>query len=545
MKKSQQSPLPDVADVAYDALKATMAMANRAKTLVAAYPLLDKLIDHAHKVERACPNDREAMSKGVENYIEACVEASKGIVPSVHYTLAYLLAYHVALVPAFDVDVVQPFWKAMADDNTADEEADPLFATQWMLGNAMTLLQAFSDKQKKKSAGNVLANHRDQALIQAAEVSVRDLLEDRLLVDLTHTLPSARIHQLRAELLRQPWMAAESVTSHDSFSSPPPMDFNYRTAFVCTSAAPTDYVDHLRRAVPVLCELKGRVEDHAIFVGDLAVIVEKEKEEEEKEKEGAFADALQYMNFRATLRLLAPATLDTGDVFFTGRHLFVCESARTNRAAVDQLAIFFRRHQPGLAVLTTPTTPLRLKSCASLVADGVLLVGEKEEAATVSSILSTKEYRIVRVPDTLFASNVVRINNKLVAPKGFPRSELILAAEAKARGLELILVDSSAVVGALLCTLDVGGSGETLSDLDVFTRFMQVKHAALYATLLPVLRTPYINPATGAPNSRLIRDPVATLVPYCIHNFSQLSQQQIDAMHAWTQLSRQNLAPKN
>jgi hypothetical protein len=110
---------------------------------------------------------------------------------------------------------------------------------------------------------------------------------------------------------------------------------------------------------------------------------------------------------------------------------------------------------------------------------------------------------------------------------------------------ELIKVDGALTCGSLLCTIEAGrGAAPKLSDLDVFTHFMKVKHADLYATLVPILRTRAINPATGERNSRLLYDPVATLVPYCLHNFSELSQQQIDAMHAWTQLARQANARK-
>jgi hypothetical protein len=108
---------------------------------------------------------------------------------------------------------------------------------------------------------------------------------------------------------------------------------------------------------------------------------------------------------------------------------------------------------------------------------------------------------------------------------------------------ELVKADGALTCGSLLCTLEAGeGAAPELSDLNVFAHFMQVKYPELYASLQLVLRTPHINPATGERNSRMLRDPVATLVPYCIHNFSELSQQQIDAMHAWTQLARQALA---
>ena len=76
---------------------------------------------------------------------------------------------------------------------------------------------------------------------------------------------------------------------------------------------------------------------------------------------------------RPLVHIEAPATLDGGDVLTVGRRVFVGESARTNRAAISQMA----RHLAPLGY-TVHIVPVRgclhLKSAVTAVSDDTLLI---------------------------------------------------------------------------------------------------------------------------------------------------------------------------
>ncbi|KAI4880764.1 hypothetical protein NFI96_027236 [Prochilodus magdalenae] len=71
------------------------------------------------------------------------------------------------------------------------------------------------------------------------------------------------------------------------------------------------------------------------------------------------------------------ATLDGGDVLFTGREFFVGLSKRTNRRGAEILADVFKDY----AVSTVPVQGgLHLKSCCSMAGPGLIAIGSSEAA---------------------------------------------------------------------------------------------------------------------------------------------------------------------
>ena len=112
------------------------------------------------------------------------------------------------------------------------------------------------------------------------------------------------------------------------------------------------------------------VEDTMVVFGDLAVIARPgapTRRPETADAEGAVAAA----GYRIQ-HILAPGTLDGGDVLKVGSTIYVGLSSRTNTAAIEQLSGFLA--PLGGKVVAVPTTKvLHLKSAVTALPDGTVI----------------------------------------------------------------------------------------------------------------------------------------------------------------------------
>lgn len=163
------------------------------------------------------------------------------------------------------------------------------------------------------------------------------------------------------------------------------------------------------------------VEDTALVLDELAVICRPGAESRRAET-AAVVDALR--TYRPIAAVLAPGTLDGGDVLQVGRRLFVGRSARTNEAGIRQLRSLVSSQ--GYFVVAVPFSGcLHLKTAATLVASGVALVNpEWVEPAALAPL------RAIAVdPGEPFAANALRIGEAVLYPAEFPRTRARLEAE--------------------------------------------------------------------------------------------------------------------
>ncbi len=198
------------------------------------------------------------------------------------------------------------------------------------------------------------------------------------------------------------------------------------------------------------------IEDTALVVGRDVVITRIGAESRRGESE-AVSVAVQELGVAANggvmHRLLAPATLDGGDVLQMREHVFVGLSARTNQAAVDQLrdCLPERRVSPVRVV-----DGLHLKSVLSAVSDDVLLAADTEAGRSMAGEVMDgmgAGARCVFVPDVV-AANVLRLGDVLVVQAGFLESERIIRGLAAELGLRVVTLNMSELVkadGALTC----------------------------------------------------------------------------------------------
>jgi dimethylargininase len=221
------------------------------------------------------------------------------------------------------------------------------------------------------------------------------------------------------------------------------------------------YVLALRSLVPRVIELPAdEAHPDSCFIEDTAVIVGKKAAisflgaPERRGEEDAVREVLAACNIE-TADVQYPATIDGGDVLYTGRHLIIGISRRTSESGARRLAEIFG---PEVPVLTVPVEgALHLKSVITALDAETLLIGDCDPGRKISEALETryglhKDYSRAWIPDPV-AANVIPLGSRILMQDGFPRSEAVIR-EAAGKGKELVKLRMSELIkadGALTC----------------------------------------------------------------------------------------------
>ena len=230
---------------------------------------------------------------------------------------------------------------------------------------------------------------------------------------------------------------------------------------VRTKEQKAEYLRTLRRYVPTLClpALEEHpdsvfVEDTVVAIGRKAVITNPGHPSRRGEVDTVM-EALRQLGFEIVdMRKVESAFCDGGDVLYTGRHLFVGLSERTNAGAVQVLADSF--HGVNVRAVEFQGEALHLKSIVTHIDEVTLLAPTGDLGDQVLKEMEAHElgYDIIRLPSML-ACNAVAVNGGLLAQHtGCGESKRILVESARDRGLKLDFVDMSEIAkadGALTC----------------------------------------------------------------------------------------------
>ncbi|MEQ1875316.1 MAG: arginine deiminase family protein [Bdellovibrionia bacterium] len=195
------------------------------------------------------------------------------------------------------------------------------------------------------------------------------------------------------------------------------------------------------------------IEDTAVIVGGKAAISlmgAPSRRGEEK----LIRTTLREAGLRTVL-LDFPATMDGGDVLFTGKHLIVGLSKRTNADAVKQLGAFITEFP---IVTVKVEGSLHLKSVMSIFDPEILLFGECKAGHDILAQLRGQgvidgHYHPVMIPDPV-ASNVLYMGRNIFIQDGFPASEAVFIQLAGQRNKQIFKVPMSELIkadGALTC----------------------------------------------------------------------------------------------
>ncbi len=220
-----------------------------------------------------------------------------------------------------------------------------------------------------------------------------------------------------------------------------------------------NYIDMLETLIPNVIRMPADhthpdcnfIEDTAIIVNDIAVISLMGAPERQGE-EIPVAKALTELGLNI-IPLQAPATMDGGDILFTGKHLFVGLSKRTNQCAINQLKNIF---QDKLEVIGIPVIEgLHFKSVISLFDSQTLIVADTPAGHKIQESIQNacNDYQFITVPDAT-ASNALRIGSTLIIQDNFPKSAAILQKLCDENSVTVLKINMSELIkadGALTC----------------------------------------------------------------------------------------------
>ncbi|MBI2352973.1 hypothetical protein HYV11_01870 [Candidatus Dependentiae bacterium] len=222
-----------------------------------------------------------------------------------------------------------------------------------------------------------------------------------------------------------------------------------------------NYITILKELIPNVIQLEAShnhpdcnfIEDTAIIINDIAVI-SRMGAIERRGEEIAIADAIKTLKNKKIIYIQAPGTMDGGDILYTGNHLFVGFSARTNEDAFKQLKEIFRDK---IEVVGIPVSQrLHLKSLVSCFDFQTLIIADTNAGKEIKKYieeLTNGLYKCILVPDST-ASNVLRIGSNLIIQEGFLETEKILKKLCDENSIKLVKLNMSELIkadGALTC----------------------------------------------------------------------------------------------
>jgi dimethylargininase len=177
------------------------------------------------------------------------------------------------------------------------------------------------------------------------------------------------------------------------------------------------------------------VEDTAVLVGSRAIIARPGADS----RRGETADIRRVLSrlFTTIDEIVAPGTLDGGDVCEAGNHFFIGLSHRTNEEGASQLSRFLAaegRTSSSIDIRETPRI-LHLKSGMSYVPDRCIVA-----ISELSTNAQFRDYDVIEVePDESYASCCLHVNDRVLLAAGFSRLEASLLR----RGLAVETIDLS------------------------------------------------------------------------------------------------------
>ena len=188
------------------------------------------------------------------------------------------------------------------------------------------------------------------------------------------------------------------------------------------------------------------VEDTAVIVGDLCVLA----------RPGAASRAGEVAAIRSTIEaqikkvveIVAPGTLDGGDICEAGGHFFIGTSQRTNEEGGRQLARFLSEagFSGSFVDIREMSNILHLKSGLAHLGDKDLVVWE-----SLAGLSPFQGYNLIPVKDgEEYAANCVRVNDSVLVAAGFPDFAGVIA-RAGHNPLVLEMSEFQKMDGGLSC----------------------------------------------------------------------------------------------
>ena len=201
---------------------------------------------------------------------------------------------------------------------------------------------------------------------------------------------------------------------------------------------------HVGYGVSRICVLRVHVQLPAIITACL------QGHPSRREETRAIKEAAQRLGLK-TIEMVGRATMDGGDVLFTGREFFVGLSTRTNQEGLFQLSAAFPGYPvTGVAVMGG----LHLKSFCSMAGPDLICIGSSKAACAGREVMEREghhKYTYLVLPDDIGA-NCLYINGTLihVSSDTFPNSAAVFE-QLTCKRVALSTQELNLVDGALTC----------------------------------------------------------------------------------------------
>lgn len=178
------------------------------------------------------------------------------------------------------------------------------------------------------------------------------------------------------------------------------------------------------------------------FVEDTAVITERGAilmRPGAREREGEVAAMRPELEkiFGKMPEIVAPGTVDGGDICEAGEHFFIGLSHRTNEEGARQLAGYLQA-----LGYTSSTVDVRMMTSILHLKSGIAWIGERT-LVVMDEMMGRAEFMgwdLLRVTEKeSYAANCVRVNERVLIAKGYEDFE----GDLKARGYDPLALDMS------------------------------------------------------------------------------------------------------
>ena len=120
---------------------------------------------------------------------------------------------------------------------------------------------------------------------------------------------------------------------------------------------------------------------------------------------------------------LAEGSVEGGDVLRLNKEVLIGLSDRTNQLGADALQKLLLKLGQESRIVETPSGVLHFKSDCSALDEDTILATPRLESSGIF-----KNYNVVLTPEDEYgAANSLRVNEKLLVPKGYPRTAELLS----------------------------------------------------------------------------------------------------------------------
>ncbi len=181
------------------------------------------------------------------------------------------------------------------------------------------------------------------------------------------------------------------------------------------------------------------IEDTAVIVGHKALIGRMAKESRRGEEQQVKDILEQYLNIA---QVVAPATVEGGDVIHLAKRLISGITQRTNSAGVNQL-----REWLDIPVTTIEDSHIiHLKSHITYLAQNTIVATKP-----YASHPALNEFNVLVVPDNeRYAANTLTIDDTVVLAAGYPKTKALIQ-QAGFSTIDLDMSEFMKCEGALTC----------------------------------------------------------------------------------------------